>query len=856
MHLSIIPAQVVEYSAFRNNHAQDHGGAIYVTGADSVLISRSVFDGCVTSAGAGGSMAFTRVRNVTILRSNVTNGIASKLDGGGINIGKSCSTVIVKAVNFYNNSASGGGGALWIANDAGQRVITGCRGNRNSAFGDGCTLEWVTARPSADLHQVGCLTGWRKNVDDRWRYVSITSNQTECVLSKLPPGASIGNCPANRMLAHGDSCELACTDGSAPVPIDQDEHNSSTASCANGVLTWNSTCSSKACAHASIEQSKPCQHGGVCGVFANIDPFSETSNKQLCSCPDGWRGDDCTLLDMCTNPVVGSSLCKHDGTCKSMDNANGFSCQCAGTGFVPSGTHLTEHPSIGLDCNAPICLNGGAFQPAQGRPCRVKGPGAICKEYGPLTNGTNGTIIISGGLVCHCAKGWWSDEGGRCAFRDPCTEHNGLNAQGVHLSFNHGSCHADHSTDTSTFNFNCSCLDQYGGDRCEEFYWDETLKNAAIASTVIALLLAIPLILQFNNGLADLNAAQSTGWQLQRSDDEEQCKVGPLGVAWASMSGFDLFFDVSLCVTLGTYQCGQPWLFGCAVTSVTLTSVTSLYLTLCMVWKLRGGDTNELELVDVDARNTMTPEEMQGKALGELVAYARRLNIPERDVTDALAAPITNPTQFVLDGLRLDSRREAVRQTVENHLNVLERQTTLDRWISTKRRLANFIIIASIIRIETLTLLRLKLRGSWVIQAPIKPKHYHFIRYRAGWFRYVMDDIPHLFINVALLLLARGNDNERCEAGHHWFGLSAQTIAIGGLTFSAISMVHGFIDRVVNGRYRCKPLQTNSVPHDAPRRRSNAPNAASTNHQRMTAPLLGAQKDLSDLSAGLPGGSE
>eukprot|EP01049_Picozoa_sp_SAG25_P014277 SAG25_NODE_2470_length_1585_cov_17.410498_2_plen_43_part_01 len=43
MHLSIIPAQVVEYSAFRNNHAHDHGGAIYVTGADSVLISRSVF---------------------------------------------------------------------------------------------------------------------------------------------------------------------------------------------------------------------------------------------------------------------------------------------------------------------------------------------------------------------------------------------------------------------------------------------------------------------------------------------------------------------------------------------------------------------------------------------------------------------------------------------------------------------------------------------------------------------------------------------------------------------------------------------------------------------------------------------
>eukprot|EP01049_Picozoa_sp_SAG25_P004146 SAG25_NODE_254_length_10958_cov_53.133622_8_plen_916_part_00 len=820
----LLYCQVIEYSAFRNNRAQGGGGAIYAADADNVTISHSVFDGCMSIEGSGGSVAFKNVRHVSILQSNVSNGVASKLDGGGINIGGNCDTVLLEEINFYNNSAAGGGGAIWMANDAGERTITGCRGDNNSGNEDGCTLKWVTAVSGVDLHHGygGCLHGWDVNVDDRWRYVSVSSRHTSCKIAHLPSGASIGNCPANRTLAHGATCNLACTtENENPVPVGRNNEDNTksghTASCSNGVLTWNSTCSyyvgdsSKNPCKDATNTTKRCHQGGVCGVFPNIDPFGEMTNNVLCSCPVGWRGDRCTLLDMCANPVVGSSLCKHGNCLRKDDDVNGFACQCAGTGYIPNGT-VTVKPFQGLDCDSPICLHG-AYQPANGRPCQVKGSSGICKEYGPVKN-------VNGGAVCNCTPGWWSDTGGRCEFPDPCTQHisvNGraLNGEGEQLCFNGGSCQPDHSNDTETYNFNCRCTSQHHGLRCEKFDWDIFLQWLCIGMTTIATVVTLPLVCRAQRGLQRENLKK-----LAKKMPREESSTGSFDLVLTFCAVGDFFFDSQLCFTLA--HCNQTALFSCSVISIVLSGVVSLYLVLytfqevcdCMGRDPLSSDRNTALLTREES--DLSDDELQSlkqiEKPSHFVIRAEQLKLRRKHFLTAVEKVWPDSTTSI----RMQNYRDAVVESIKTEQSGAElsrSQSISATWLGQNKKKTILIIVLSIFRVETLGLFRLKIRGTWLVDAPVLPVHFHYIRYKLGWFRYFLDDFVHMLIASALLMLSLYNTD--CETTH-WLPMSSQSIALGSLFFSGLSLLIGVVRKCVLGKQKIPTVVASALDDDGP----------------------------------------
>ena len=58
---------------------------------------------------------------------------------------------------------------------------------------------------------------------------------------------------------------------------------------------------------------------------------------------------------------------------------------------------------------------------------------------------------------------------------------------------------------------------------------------------------------------------------------------------------------------------------------------------------------------------------------------------------------------------------------------------------------ATFVILMSCCRIESMAILRLRLCGKDIINYPMAPQHFHFLRY-SGWFHAILADIPHLLV--------------------------------------------------------------------------------------------------------------
>lgn len=114
------------------------------------------------------------------------------------------------------------------------------------------------------------------------------------------------------------------------------------------------------------------------------------------------------------------------------------------------------------------------------------------------------------------------------------------------------------------------------------------------------------------------------------------------------------------------------------------------------------------------------------------------------------------------------------------------------------------VIIASCMRIESLSILRLRL--SYVpdcigrIDFPgMTAKHYNFVRFSGGY-RAVVTDIPHMLVGIAMLHLA---GEGTCTDDHWWLSLlpgdpahAARYCAIVNIVFSSTSIFWGFVSRV------------------------------------------------------------
>ena len=133
-----------------------------------------------------------------------------------------------------------------------------------------------------------------------------------------------------------------------------------------------------------------------------------------------------------------------------------------------------------------------------------------------------------------------------------------------------------------------------------------------------------------------------------------------------------------------------------------------------------------------------------------------------------------------------------------------EGNTEAVRWHRSHYVGVTAVIVASCMRIESLSILRLRL--SYLpeclgrIDFPgMTAKHYNFVRF-AGGYRAVVTDIPHLLVGFAMLDLA---GDGTCTDDHWWLGLLpgdpaqvARYCAIVNIIFSATSIFWGFVSRV------------------------------------------------------------
>ena len=92
-------------------------------------------------------------------------------------------------------------------------------------------------------------------------------------------------------------------------------------------------------------------------------------------------------------------------------------------------------------------------------------------------------------------------------------------------------------------------------------------------------------------------------------------------------------------------------------------------------------------------------------------------------------------------------RDEAVIQYADDWPTLLP---SLPGGLSTGNQEYRVVILCSACRIESLAILRLRLCDTMMLDFPIDPRHFHFLRYN-GWFHAILADIPHLLVAVAVL---------------------------------------------------------------------------------------------------------
>lgn len=108
------------------------------------------------------------------------------------------------------------------------------------------------------------------------------------------------------------------------------------------------------------------------------------------------------------------------------------------------------------------------------------------------------------------------------------------------------------------------------------------------------------------------------------------------------------------------------------------------------------------------------------------------------------------------------------------------------QWHIDNSRWVTVVTIASLCRIESLAILRLQLADEPLWWFPIEDKHFHFLQY-SGWFHFILADVPHLTVAVALLV----DTDSQCDS---WLPawLSAPLLSI---FFSCGSILWGFVSR-------------------------------------------------------------
>ena len=152
----------------------------------------------------------------------------------------------------------------------------------------------------------------------------------------------------------------------------------------------------------------PCANGGHCAA------------PNLCACPGGWRGVDCTL-PTCANPCGARQLCTAPDTCTCIpgyapwpgtDDCSAPQCfqSCGAHGACTAPDTCTCDPGwFDALCSTPVCAqtcgNGGNCSAPDTCACARGWTGGDCRTPVCPQSCSNGGLCTAPG-TCACAEGW------------------------------------------------------------------------------------------------------------------------------------------------------------------------------------------------------------------------------------------------------------------------------------------------------------------------------------------------------------------------------------------------------------------------------------------------------------------
>ena len=337
----------VSHAVFRNNFAND-GGAISIAGSVvtlqySFFVNNSALmgGGAVLVQGAPSASAGTvlQVLNCVFLRNTAQD---------------------MGAAIFVKNMQMSGAFDHWL--------LSGCRGHDNVIAGPaqagscGGVVDWEGERflclKESDLIVSNTASQPRPPASqfDRWVQVGMNLangpfDATDCAVNpgQFPWGAAPGECwvggqaantscetePETAMrICNGVHCTPRCKATASPRDtVSWPAFGQPSATCGvfedqfgtrfPGVFLWGATCPSARCGAVSTNHTAAapfssstlavppiCEHGGECWAFRDLGAL-----RYLCSCPAGWWGERCELVDQCMVHPAGEPRCRHGGTC-------------------------------------------------------------------------------------------------------------------------------------------------------------------------------------------------------------------------------------------------------------------------------------------------------------------------------------------------------------------------------------------------------------------------------------------------------------------------------------------------------------------------------------------------------------
>jgi hypothetical protein len=114
-------------------------------------------------------------------------------------------------------------------------------------------------------------------------------------------------------------------------------------------------------------------------------------------------------------------------------------------------------------------------------------------------------------------------------------------------------------------------------------------------------------------------------------------------------------------------------------------------------------------------------------------------------------------------------------------------------WLANHGKLTALVVMASASRLESVAVLRLRLCEHDLIDLPIQPAYFHFIRH-AGMFHYLLEDFPHGLVGIAQLSKA-GEDTCGTEHGTFAMPIDAKVLTSLNVVFSLGSIGFGIVLR-------------------------------------------------------------